>query len=79
MGGTDTIRGIAFQLAQTLSDVLDFVVIGEAAAVVVEGAQDVVDYEFLGEDGQRVAVRQAKTRREPGTWGASELAKILCS
>ncbi|MCM4080623.1 hypothetical protein [Paractinoplanes hotanensis] len=79
MGGTDTIRGIAFQLAQTLSDVLDFLVAGDAVAVVVEGAQDVVDYEFLGGDGQRVAVRQAKTRREPGTWGASELAKILCS
>ena len=70
---------MAFQLAQALSDVVDLVVEGEGVAVVIEGAVDVVDYEVLDHGGRRIAVRQAKTRREPGTWGASELARILCA
>lgn len=78
-GGTDVIRGIVFQLAQALSDVVDLVVDGDGDAVVIEGAVDVVDYEVLDRGGRRIAVRQAKTRREPGTWGARELARILCA
>jgi hypothetical protein len=78
-GGADVIRGVAFQLAQALSDVVDLVVDGDGDAVVVEGAVDVVDYEVLDRAGRRIAGRQAKTRREPGTWGAGELARILCA
>ena len=78
-GGVDVIRGVAFQLAQALSDVVDLVVDGEGDAVVIEGAVDVVDYEVLDRGGRRIAVRQAKTRQEPRTWGASELSRILCS
>jgi hypothetical protein len=78
-GGADVIRGVAFQLAQALSDVVDLVVEGEGVAVVIEGAVDVVDYEVVDHGGRRIAVRQAKTRREPGTWSASELARILCA
>ena len=78
-GGTDVIRGVAFQLAQALSDVVELVVDGDGDAVVIEGAVDVVDYEVLDRGGRRIAVRQAKTRREPGTWGARELARILCA
>ena len=77
MAGIDTIRGITFQMVQTLSDVVDLVVEGHGDAVTIEGAADVVDYEVLDRDGRPVAVRQAKTRQEPGTWGASELAQIL--
>lgn len=58
---------------------MDLVVDGNGDAVVIEGAADVVDYEVLDRDGRRIAVRQAKTRREPGTWGARELAGILCA
>jgi len=78
-GGADVIRGVAFQLAQALSDVVDLVVDGDGEAVVIEGAVDVVDYEVLDRAGRRIAVRQAKTRREPGTWGAGELGRILCA
>lgn len=78
MSGIGTIRGITFQVAQALSDVVDLVVEGRGEAVTIEGAADVVDYEILDRDGRAVAVRQAKARQEPGTWGANELAKILC-
>jgi hypothetical protein len=66
-------------MAQTLSDVVDLLVEGQGDAVTVEGAADVVDYEVLDGGGRPVAVRQAKARQEPGTWGASELARILCA
>jgi len=78
-GGVDVIRGMAFQLAQALSDVVDLVVDGYGDAVVIEGADNLVDYEVLDRGGRRIAVRQAKTRREPGTWGAGDLARILCA
>lgn len=76
MAGIDTIRGITFQMVQALSDVVDLGVEGHGDTVTIEGAADVVDYEVLDRDGRPVAVRQAKTRQEPGTWGASELAQI---
>jgi hypothetical protein len=50
---------------------------GHGEAVTIEGAADVVDYEVLDRGGRPIAVRPAKTRQEPGTWGANELAKIL--
>ncbi len=78
MSGVGTIKGITFQTVQALSDVVDLVVEGHGEAVTIEGADDVVDYEVLDGDGRPVAVRQAKARQEPGTWGANELAKILC-
>jgi hypothetical protein len=79
VSGIGTIRGVTFQVAQALSDVVDLVVEGRGEAVTIEGANDVVDYEILDGDGRSVAVRQAKARQEPGTWGASELAKIFCA
>jgi energy-coupling factor transporter ATP-binding protein EcfA2 len=79
VSGVGTIKGITFQTVQALSDVVDLVVEGRGEAVTIEGAADVVDYEILDRDGRPVAVRQAKARQEPGTWGANELAKILCA
>jgi hypothetical protein len=79
VSGVGTIKGITFQTVQALSDVVDLVVEGHGEAVTIEGADDVVDYEVLDRDGRPVAVRQAKARQEPGTWGANELAKILCA
>ena len=78
-GGVDVIGGMAFQLAQALSDVVDLVVDSDGDAVAIEGAADVVDYEVLDRGGRRIAVRQAKTRRERVLWGAGELARILCA
>lgn len=79
MSGVGTIKGITFQTVQALSDVVDLVVEGHGEAVTIEGADDVVDYQVLDRDGRPVAVRQAKARQEPGTWGANGLAKILCA
>jgi hypothetical protein len=79
MAGVDTIRGVAFQLAQTLSDIVELVADGSGDAVVIEGAADIVDYEVLNGAGRSIAVRQAKTRREPASWGATELSRILCA
>jgi hypothetical protein len=77
VAGFDTIRGIGFQQACALDDAVDLVLNPEAALLRVEGAEDVVDYETVAADGRRLRVRQAKTRQEPGTWSAGELAPIL--
>jgi hypothetical protein len=78
VAGFDTIRGIGFQQACALDDAVDLVLDPEAALLLrVEGAEDVVDYETVAADGRRLRVRQAKTRQEPGTWSAGELAPIL--
>jgi hypothetical protein len=77
VAGFDTIRGIGFQQACALDDAVDLVLDPEAALLRVEGAEDVVDYETVAADGRRLRVRQAKTRQEPGTWSAGELAPIL--
>lgn len=79
MSGVGTFKGITFQAVQALSDVVDLVAEGCGDAVMIEGAADVIDYEILDRDGRPVAVRQAKARQEPGTWGANELAKVLCA
>ena len=77
MAGVDTIRGIGFQQACALGDAVDLAVNPAAVRLRVEGVEDVVDYETLATDGQRLRVRQAKTRQAPGTWSAGEIAAIL--
>jgi hypothetical protein len=77
VAGVDTIRGIGFQQACALDDAVDLVLDPEAAQLRVEGAEDVVDYETVAADGRRLRVRQAKTRQEPGTWSAGDLAPML--
>jgi hypothetical protein len=77
VAGVDTIRGIAFQQACALSDAVDLLTDPDAALLRVEGAEDVVDYETFTANGQRLRVCQAKTRQEPRTWGAGEIATIL--
>jgi hypothetical protein len=77
VAGVDTIRGIGFQQACALGDAVDLAVNPAAARLRVEGVEDVVDYETLGTDGQRLRVRQAKTRQAPRTWSAGEIAAIL--
>jgi hypothetical protein len=77
VAGADTIRGIGFQQACALDDAIDLVVNPVAARLRVEGVEDVVDYETFAADGQRLRVRQAKTRQAPRTWSAKEIAAIL--
>lgn len=80
VGGIDTLRGAGFQVVQALGDVVDLVRDHEHAdAVRIEGKEDYVDYEVLDKQGQRLAVRQAKTRQPSYTWGAAELAGQLCT
>jgi hypothetical protein len=77
VAGVDTIRGIAFQQACALGDAVDLLADPEAVLLRVEGAEDIVDYEIIAADGRRLRVCQAKTRREPRTWGAGEIAAVL--
>jgi hypothetical protein len=77
VAGVDTIRGIGFQQACAIGDAVDLVIDPGAARLRVEGVEDVVDYETFAADGQRLRVRQAKTRQAPGTWSAGEIAAIL--
>lgn len=77
MAGVDTIRGIGFQQACAIGDAVDLVIDPAAVRLRVEGVEDVVDYESFAADGQRLRVRQAKTRHAPGTWSAGEIAAIL--
>ena len=71
MAGVDTIRGIGFQQACAIGDAVDLVIDPGAARLRVEGVEDVVDYETFAADGQRLRVRQAKTRQAPATLATS--------
>jgi hypothetical protein len=77
VGGTDTLRGSAFQIVQALSDVVALLTNKRFAAIRIEGQDDAVDYEALDADDRRIAVWQAKTRQDSDSWGAAELAAIL--
>jgi hypothetical protein len=58
--------------------VIDLVVDSDADTVVIEGSEDLIDDKILDSNGQRLALRQAKSRQEPGTRGLPGLARILC-
>lgn len=78
MGGVDTLRGCAFQIVQTVSDIVELLPDPRIASVRVESPDDdVVDYETLDADGRRLACWQAKTRQDADSWGAVELAAVL--
>jgi hypothetical protein len=77
MGGSDTLRGSTFQIVQALSDVVDLLARERFGAIRLEGQDDVIDYEALDLEGQRIAVWQAKTRQDSDSWGAAELASVL--
>jgi hypothetical protein len=77
VAGVDTIRGIAFQQACALRDAVDLLADPDAALLRVEGAEDIVDYELVAVNGRRLRVCQAKTRQEPRTWSAGDLAAVL--
>jgi hypothetical protein len=71
-------RGAAFQSAFSVIVALDLIDDGPTAGVLqVEGAEDVVDYEVFISGGDRVRIGQAKTRREPYSWGPAEVAALV--
>lgn len=77
MGGVDTLRGCAFQIVQTVSDIVELLPDPRIASIRVEGVDDVVDYETLDAEGRRLGCWQAKTRQDSDSWGAAELAAVL--
>jgi energy-coupling factor transporter ATP-binding protein EcfA2 len=77
VAGVDTVRGIGFQQACAIGDAIDLVTNPTAAVLRVEGTDDIVDYETVAADCQRLRVRQAKTRQAPRTWSASDIAEVL--
>lgn len=79
MSGADTIRGITFQTVVALAEAISMVTDPALALLRVEGSEDIVDYEVIGTAGERLRVRQAKTRAEPYTWSAAKLLPILQS
>ncbi len=77
VGGTDTARGISFQHAQAVAACLDVLESQYAKVLRVEGADDVIDFEMCSDDGERLRVCQAKTRKEPYRWEPGPLVAII--
>jgi hypothetical protein len=76
MGGPDTFRGCSFQAAYAVGVALD-VLEGAGDAVILEGAEDVVDIAIEDAGGEPCLVIQAKTKIEPYVWAPGELSSIL--
>jgi hypothetical protein len=77
VGGTDAIRGIAYQQAQALLAALDVLDDPGLGAMRVEGVDDVVDIEIFATDGTLHTAKQVKIRHERYTWGEAEIVTIL--
>ncbi len=77
VGGTDTARGISFQHAQAVAACLEVLESKDAELLRVEGADDVIDFEVCASSGARLRVCQAKTRKEPHSWGPAPLVDII--
>ena len=77
VGGVDTVRGISYQHAHAVLTALDVVGSPDADAVMVEGAEDVIDIAVLSADGKVILAKQIKTRDQAYTWGRAELLAIL--
>ncbi|GAQ51747.1 regulatory protein AfsR [Streptomyces acidiscabies] len=77
MGGTDTARGMGFQTACALLQLIcapeHF---PEADTFRVEGADEAIDFEVRDAQGQPLLLAQAKTRIEPGSWSGRELIRL---
>lgn len=77
MAGVDTVRGIAYQQAQAVLEAVSLLDDPYAAAIRVEGLDDVVDVEILGKDGRLLQAKQMKTRDAAYTWGRAELTSLI--
>lgn len=77
MGGIENLRGVAFQHASTLLALIELLEDCRAGSLLVEGQEDIVDYELLDVDGRRIRVVQAKTRSEPYVFWPRDLWDLL--
>ncbi|SOB81007.1 NB-ARC domain-containing protein [Streptomyces sp. 1331.2] len=77
MGGTDTARGMGFQTACALLQLIRVPEqYPEADTFRVEGADEAIDFEVRDAEGRPLLLAQAKTRVEPGTWSGGELLRL---
>ncbi|MEV0369365.1 NB-ARC domain-containing protein [Streptomyces sp. NPDC050636] len=77
MGGVDTARGMGFQTACAILQLIrTSEQYPEAATFRVEGADEAIDFEVLDADDQPLLLAQAKTRVEPGSWSGMELLRL---
>jgi hypothetical protein len=77
VSGVDTVRGIGYQQAQAVLEAVALLDDARAAALRVEGVEDVVDVEVLGHRGQLLAGKQFKVRADEYTWGQAELVAVM--
>ncbi|WP_214369031.1 ATP-binding protein [Pseudonocardia sp. H11422] len=77
MAGSDTVRGIVFQNALSLSAAYEVLTDPLKHYLRVEGVHDVVDIEVLDADKRLIVGRQAKARQPEYTWGRAELKEIF--
>ncbi|WP_281048083.1 ATP-binding protein [Streptomyces himastatinicus] len=77
VGGVDTARGMGFQ---TACAILQLIRIPEeypdAEVFRVEGADEAIDFEVRDAQGTPLLLAQAKTRVEPGSWSGPELVRL---
>ncbi|MFD7830155.1 NB-ARC domain-containing protein [Kitasatospora sp. NPDC059803] len=78
MSGTDTARGMGFQAACALLQLIRTPEqYPEADTFRVEGADEAIDFEVRDADGRPLMLAQAKTRVEPRTWSGAELLRLV--
>lgn len=77
MGGVDTARGMSFQTACAILQLIrtpeEY---PEAETFRVEGADEAIDFEVRDAQGRPLLLAQAKTRVEPGSWSGPELVRL---
>ncbi|MGW2950964.1 AAA family ATPase [Streptomyces eurythermus] len=77
MGGVDTARGMGFQTACAILQLIRTPEqYPEAETFRVEGADEAIDFEVRDAQGQPLLLAQAKTRIEPGSWSGPELVRL---
>lgn len=77
MGGVDTARGMGFQTACAILQLIRTPdQYPEAATFRVEGADEAIDFEVRDARGKPMLLAQAKTRVEPRTWSGPELVRL---
>ncbi len=77
MGGVDTARGMGFQTACAILQLIRTTEeYPEAEIFRVEGADEAIDFEVRDAQGRPLLLAQAKTRVEPGSWSGPELVRL---
>ncbi|MFD8632360.1 AAA family ATPase [Streptomyces sp. NPDC059533] len=77
MGGVDTARGMGFQTACAILQLIRTPdQYPEAETFRVEGADEAIDFEVRDARGRPLLLAQAKTRVEPRTWSGPELVRL---